>query len=227
MPVSQDTKQGIGLETAIHNASRGVASARRMRRIGISVIVVGMTGYLLFSSIDASAKSGIICLMVVFIGGAGILIGSHLARRAVKNLQNAIEYLEVSKWLDDSGELDLEAMLTDLQDGNGIEIREGGAAYFLQRGRGNFHIAEGKGGVEEWKKEQIRVDAMGPWPDIEAVMIEPRPAEKVVEEANAKRAEEANEAFLRAEKSDVDLIEAGLTRLGEDLGGPATSSERP
>jgi len=191
------------------------------------IAAVGMIVTLALPDGIWKGAEGVIGLGVVFIGTGMVIISGYGARLASKNLYAALEHLEMSQWLDDYGGEGIEAMLDDLRQKKEIEIRESGAAYFLQRGHSSMRIAEGKQGVNEWRQERERVDAMVPRPEIEAVEIGARPAEKIVEEANAKRAEEANEAFLRAEKNDVDLIEAGVKRLGDELGGSLTLSERP
>ena len=224
--MSRDADKRTGLETVIHNVGERVTLARLTRRMGITVTMVGIIGLILSNELWGGS-GGLICSILVFIGAGGVMIGGSAARRASNEFHAALEHLEISQWLDGSGAIDLEAMLADLREKKGMEIRDGGAAYFLQRGDGSMRIAEGKGGADEWRKEKERIDAMDPRSEIDLVEIEARPAEKLVEEASMKRAEEANEAFLQAERGDVDLIEAGIERLGDDLGGPVTSSERP
>ena len=225
--MSQDSEKGIGLDSVISNASKHATLARHTRHIGLTIATVGMIVTLVHPGGAWMGAEGLIGLSFVFMGAGMVVVSGHGARRASKNLYAAIEHLEMRHWLDDYGDMNLEAMLDDLRQKKGMEIRDGGAAYFLQRGHGSMRVAEGKGGADEWRHGKERIDAMVPRPEIEAAEISPRPAEKIVEEANAKRAEEANEAFLRSEKNDGDLIEAGVGRLDDDLGGPLTSSERP
>ena len=225
VPEVSDKQEGV--ESAIRNASQRASLAHYIRNIGITTVTVGMIVTLGLQDGAWKRIGGLIGLSFVFIGTGMVIISGYGTRLASKNLYAALEHLEMSQWLDDYEGEGIEAMLDDLRQKKEIEVRESGAVYFLQRGHSSVRIAEGKQGVNEWREERKRVDAMVPRPEIEAVEIEARPAEKIVEEANVKRAEEANDAFLRAEMNDVDLIEAGVKRLGDDIGGSLTLSERP
>ena len=225
--VSEGSEKQEGVESVIRNASQRASLARYTRNIGIMTVTVGMIVTVVLQDEAWKRIGGLIGLSFVFIGAGMVIISGYGSRLASKNLYVALEHLEMSQWLDDYEGEGIEEMLDNLRQKKEIEISESGAAYFLQRGDSSVLIAEGRQGVNEWSQDRERVDGMDPRPEIEAVEIEARPSEKIVEEANVKKAEKANEAFLRAEMNDMDLIEAGVKRLGDDIGGSLTLSERP
>ena len=205
--------------TVIEDADRRIHSARQVRQNGFFILTIGTLGALTNTLWGGLRHAREICLILVMIGATMILLSSRSVRRATEDFHRALERLELKEEWSDLRGFNLDMMKS-------FEIRDGGGIYYLQRGYQNLRIAEGKGGIDLFNKDNKRVDSMGARPEIEAAMIEPRPSEKIVEEANAKRGMEANTAFLLAEKSDAELIEAGFERLGDDIDGSIKISER-
>jgi len=100
----------------------------------------------------------------------------------------------------------------------------------LLEGRGEGGELAKEKGADTFEKSLSRVDAMTPRPELEGREGELTKSEKIVEEANIIAAEDAQKRWERSEANDPELIEAGVTKLGDlvargHFGGPEKPHE--
>ena len=94
------------------------------------------------------------------------------------------------------------------------ELDKWGRTVYSTRGKDPRGPAKGKG-ADTFEKSLARVDAMTPHPELEGLEGELTKSEKIVEEANIIAAEDAQKRWERSEANDPELIEAGVTKLGD------------
>jgi len=92
-----------------------------------------------------------------------------------------------------------------------------GRVVYKTRGRDPKGPAEGSG-ADTIDSNMPRIDAMTPRPEFDGLEAELTKGEKLLEEANLVRNSKSQEAWEAAEKSDPDLIEAGVEKLGDLVG---------
>ena len=125
----------------------------------------------------------------------------------------------------------LETLLEGRGEGGELakEVDKWGRTVYSTRGRDPRGPAKGKG-ADTFEKSLARVDAMTPHPELEGLEGELTKSEKIVEEANIIAAEDAQKRWERSEANDPELIEAGVTKLGDlvargHFGGPEKPHE--
>ena len=125
----------------------------------------------------------------------------------------------------------LEALLEGRGEGGELakEVDKWGRTVYSTRGKDPRGPAKGKG-ADTFEKSLSRVDAMTPRPELEGREGELTKSEKIVEEANIIAAEDAQKRWERSEVNDPELIEAGVTKLGDlvargHFGGPEKPHE--
>jgi len=89
-----------------------------------------------------------------------------------------------------------------------------GRVIYRTRGTDLKGPAEG-GGADTIEASMPRIDAMTPRPEFDGLEDELTKGEKLVEEANLQKNEDAQVAWDAAESSDPDLIESGVEKLGD------------
>lgn len=110
----------------------------------------------------------------------------------------------------------LETLLEGRGEGGELakEVDKWGRTVYSTRGKDPRGPAKGKG-ADTFEKSLSRVDAMTPHPELEGLEGELTKSEKIVEEANIIAAEDAQKRWERSEANDPELIEAGVTKLGD------------
>jgi len=110
----------------------------------------------------------------------------------------------------------LETLLEGRGEGGELakEVDKWGRTVYSTRGKDPRGPAKGKG-ADTIEKALSRVDAMTPRPELEGLEGELTTSEKIVEEANIIAAEDAQKRWERSEANDPELIEAGVTKLGD------------
>jgi len=89
-----------------------------------------------------------------------------------------------------------------------------GRVVYRTRGKDPKGPAEG-GGADTIEASMPRIDAMTPRPEFDGLEDELTDGEKLVEEANLQKKDDAQAAWETAESTDPDLIEAGVEKLGD------------
>ncbi|DAC27792.1 MAG TPA: hypothetical protein HA330_00525 [Candidatus Thalassarchaeaceae archaeon] len=92
-----------------------------------------------------------------------------------------------------------------------------GGAVYMTRGRDPKGVAEG-GGADTFDPRNPQIDGMDLRPEHEGLEGELRKSHEVKIEADEIVAEEAQKAWEEAERNDLELIEAGVGRLGDLVG---------
>jgi UPF0716 family protein affecting phage T7 exclusion len=89
-----------------------------------------------------------------------------------------------------------------------------GRVVYKTRGRDPKGPAEGSG-ADTIDSNMPRIDAMTPRPEFDDLEGELTKGEKLIEEAKLARDKKSQESWESAERSDPDLIEAGVEKLGD------------
>ena len=89
-----------------------------------------------------------------------------------------------------------------------------GRVVYKTRGEDPRGPAEGSG-ADTIDSRMPRIDAMTPRPEFEGLEGELTEGEKLMAEANVVRDTKSQEAWEAAERSDPELIEAGVEKLGD------------
>jgi hypothetical protein len=125
----------------------------------------------------------------------------------------------------------LDALLKGRDEGGELakSLDKWGRTVYRTRGKDPRGPAKGKG-ADTIATSLTRVDAMTPRPEFEGRDAPLRNSEETVEEANAVATEEAQKRWEKAEANDPELIEAGVSKLGDlvargHFGGPEKPHE--
>ena len=162
----------------------------------------------------------------------GVIFGRVSGKQRYAQIQNAMmDGLDIAPLLEEEGRGMAARVLgmpggTDVLDvvmrpeKGGVMAKEKdkwGRVVYKTRGMDPKGPAEGSG-ADTIDSSMPRVDAMTPRPEFEGLEDDLTAGEQLVEEANIVKDVKAQEAWERAESSDPDLIEAGVSKLGDLIG---------
>ncbi|MBN16975.1 MAG: hypothetical protein CMB37_02290 [Euryarchaeota archaeon] len=182
---------------------------------------------LYFFERDLSEPEAILTLAFTLI--IGVVFGRVSGNQRYSQIQNAMmDGLDIAPLLEQEGKGVAARVLgipggTDILDvvmrpekGGAMakEKDKWGRVVYKTRGRDPKGPAEGSG-ADTIDSSMPRVDAMTARPEFEGLEDDLTAAEQLVEEANIAKDVKAQEAWERAESSDPDLIEAGVSKLGD------------
>ena len=187
-------------------------------------------GLLYLFKLPLSAPESILTLVFTFI--IGILFGRISGNQRFHQIRDALlEGFDIAPLLLEEGR-GVAARVLGMPGGSDIldvlmrpneggvlskEKDKWGRVVYKTRGRDPKGPAEGSG-ADTIDSNMPRVDAMTPRPEFDGLEGELTKGEKLLEEANLVRNSKSQEAWEAAEKSDPDLIEAGVEKLGDLVG---------
>ncbi len=182
---------------------------------------------LYFFRLPLSEPESILTLIFTFI--IGIMFGRISGNKRYNQIRDAMmEGLDVApllvqegrgfaaRFLGMPGGSDILDVLMRPNEGGALskEKDKWGRVVYKTRGKDPKGPAEGSG-ADTIDSNMPRIDAMTPRPEFEGIEGELTTGEKLLEEANIARNLRSQDAWEAAEKSDPDLIEAGVEKLGD------------
>ena len=127
--------------------------------------------------------------------------------------------IEAIHLFDDLIEIKQETLNKLLDQNKEVNIRKDGSHYFIKRGYDLNYTPSLSDNITHFSKEAIRVDAMQRRVDIDAVELLPSRSELMMEEAEKIRGEKMSLRWAEEENKDSELIESGVTKLGDFIEG--------
>ena len=184
-------------------------------------------GLLFYFELPLSEMESIATLLFSFF--VGMFLGRLSGNQRYKQIRDALlDGLNVAPLLQQEGRgiasrvlgmpggTDILDVLMRPQEGGVLskEKDKWGRVVYKTRGEDPRGPAEGSG-ADTIDSRMPRIDAMTPRPEFEGLEGELTEGEKLVQEANIARDLKSQEAWDSAEKTDSDLIEAGVEKLGD------------
>ena len=185
---------------------------------------------LFLSKLPLSAPESILTLSFAFF--VGLILGRISGNQRFSHIQNALlEGLDIAPMLHQEGRgiaarflgmpggADILDVLMRPQESGALskEKDEWGRVVYKTRAVDPKGPAEGSG-ADTIDSRMPRIDAMTPRPEFEGLEGELTKGEKLREEANIARDAKSQEAWELSEKSDPELVEAGVEKLGDLVG---------
>ncbi len=187
-------------------------------------------GLLFFFELPLSEIESVATLLFAFF--VGLFLGRVSGNQRYRQIRDALlDGMDVAPLLQQEGRAiasrvlgmpggaDILDVLMRPQEGGALskERDKWGRVVYKTRGEDPRGPAEGAG-ADTIDSRMPRIDAMTPRPEFEGIEGELTEGEKLVREANVARDLKSQEAWEAAEKSDPELIEAGVEKLGDLVG---------
>lgn len=184
-------------------------------------------GLLFFFELPLSEIESVATLLFAFF--VGLFLGRVSGNQRYRQIRDALlDGMDVAPLLQQEGRAiasrvlgmpggaDILDVLMRPQEGGALskERDKWGRVVYKTRGEDPRGPAEGAG-ADTIDSRMPRIDAMTPRPEFEGIEGELTEGEKLVREANVARDLKSQEAWEAAEKSDPELIEAGVEKLGD------------
>ncbi|MFL2947260.1 MAG: hypothetical protein ACJZ4J_03705 [Candidatus Poseidoniales archaeon] len=184
-------------------------------------------GLLFYFELPLSELESIATLLFAFF--VGVFLGRVSGNQRYRQIRDALlDGMDVAPLLQQEGKgiasrvlgmpggADILDVLMRPQEGGALskERDKWGRVVYKTRGEDPRGPAEGSG-ADTIDSRMPRIDAMTPRPEFEGLEGELTEGEKLVEEANTARDLKSQESWEAAEKSDPELIEAGVEKLGD------------
>lgn len=184
-------------------------------------------GLLFYFELPLSELESVATLLFAFF--VGVFLGRVSGNQRYRQIRDALlDGMDVAPLLQQEGKgiasrvlgmpggADILDVLMRPQEGGALskERDKWGRVVYKTRGEDPRGPAEGSG-ADTIDSRMPRIDAMTPRPEFEGLEGELTEGEKLVEEANTARDLKSQESWEAAEKSDPELIEAGVEKLGD------------
>ena len=204
---------------------RGLILQRTVVWIPTGLIIAMLLLYLF--ELSLSSPASIVTLSFSFL--VGLVLGRISGRQRYNQFQDALlEGLDIAPMLHEEGRTfaarvlgmpgrpDILDVLMRPHEGGAMakERDKWGRVVYKTRAVDLKGPAEGSG-ADTIDARMPRIDAMTPRPEFEGLEGDLTEGEKLLEEANVVRHEKAQKEWKEAERSDTDLIEAGVEKLGD------------
>jgi len=204
---------------------RGLVLQRTVVWIPTGLIIAMLLLY--FFELSLSSPESILTLSFTIL--VGLVLGRLSGKQRYTQFQNALlEGLDIAPMLHEEGRTfaarvlgmpggpDILDVLMRPHEGGELakEKDKFGRVIYKTRALDPKGPAEGSGS-DTIDAGMPRIDAMDPRPEYEGLEGELTDGEKLIEEANVARDEKAQKAWEKSEKTDADLIEAGVEKLGD------------